>query len=369
MIAHKPEEIVEMDVAQLESLLARLEQGTLEQDDHRTLRSVLESYFYVMQLIDKKSTTIARLRKLLFGATTEKTADVTGREEPASAADDKSAAADRPTEDAPTEASESSSGDQSRAASKKGHGRNGADDYPGAQRVKVRHASLQPGATCERLRPRNGLRTDSPGNADPVRRPAARAGHDLRIAKTALPSVRQDLHGPAAGSGGATEIRCDSIQHDRAAQIRERRSVQPLPRIAGEPRSSAACLDTMGNRQRRGARDYQPVHEELIRQAAAGDVIHNDDTSVKILERMGARAERQALEAALSEDAEQNAAERTGLFTSGVVADCAGRRIALFFSGSKHAGENLGDVLKRRAAELPPPIQMCDALSRNRPGG
>ncbi len=42
--------------------------------------------------------------------------------------------------------------------------------------------------------------------------------------------------------------------------------------------------------------------------------------------------------------------------------------MALFFSGRQHAGENLADVLKLRAAELPPPIQMCDALSRNLPG-
>jgi hypothetical protein len=45
------------------------------------------------------------------------------------------------------------------------------------------------------------------------------------------------------------------------------------------------------------------------------------------------------------------------------------RQIAVFFSGVKHAGENLADVLKQRAAELPPPIQMCDALSRNVPKG
>ncbi|MGQ0588845.1 MAG: IS66 family transposase, partial [Sphingosinicella sp.] len=34
----------------------------------------------------------------------------------------------------------------------------------------------------------------------------------------------------------------------------------------------------------------------------------------------------------------------------------------------KHAGENLGDVLRRRAADLSAPIQMCDALDRNLPG-
>ncbi len=45
-----------------------------------------------------------------------------------------------------------------------------------------------------------------------------------------------------------------------------------------------------------------------------------------------------------------------------------GRRVALFFSGRRHAAENLAEVLKLRAAAAPPPIQMCDALSRNLPG-
>src|SRR6185369_17924998 len=33
----------------------------------------------------------------------------------------------------------------------------------------------------------------------------------------------------------------------------------------------------------------------------------------------------------------------------------------------QHAGENIADVLKQRAKNLSPPIQMCDALSRNVP--
>jgi hypothetical protein len=59
--------------------------------------------------------------------------------------------------------------------------------------------------------------------------------------------------------------------------------------------------------------------------------------------------------------------ERTGVFTSGIVWVIQQRRIALFYTGAKHAGENLADVLRERAAGLPPPIQMCDALSRNLP--
>ena len=43
------------------------------------------------------------------------------------------------------------------------------------------------------------------------------------------------------------------------------------------------------------------------------------------------------------------------------------RQIALFFTGQKHAGENLNQLLQRRATGLDQPIQMCDALSRNEP--
>ena len=55
------------------------------------------------------------------------------------------------------------------------------------------------------------------------------------------------------------------------------------------------------------------------------------------------------------------------MFTSGLVWIVQQRRIALYFTGCKHAGENLAEVLKLRSPDLPPIIQMCDALSRNVP--
>jgi transposase len=59
--------------------------------------------------------------------------------------------------------------------------------------------------------------------------------------------------------------------------------------------------------------------------------------------------------------------ERTGVFTSGIVSTNQSWKIALYFTGREHAGENIADVLKRRATELPAPIRMCDALSRKLP--
>jgi transposase len=98
------------------------------------------------------------------------------------------------------------------------------------------------------------------------------------------------------------------------------------------------------------AKLIRPALEELIRQAAQGSVMHNDDTGMRIL-----RLTREPGD------------KRTGTFTSGIVSMVGAWTIALFFTGWKHAGENIAECLKQRARELPPPIQMCDALSRNTP--
>jgi transposase len=109
------------------------------------------------------------------------------------------------------------------------------------------------------------------------------------------------------------------------------------------------------------AKTLEPAGTELIRQAAQGEVVHNDDTTMRVLALMGRRRDA-ARAGAPAEDA-----ARTGLFTSGIVATRDGRRIALFFTGLQHAGENLAQVLAQRVQGLGPPIQMCDALARNLP--
>jgi hypothetical protein len=93
--------------------------------------------------------------------------------------------------------------------------------------------------------------------------------------------------------------------------------------------------------------------------AADGMVVFNDDTTMRVL---GLTPEQRA--AALGEDV---AEERTGIFTSGIISIGEGHRIALFFTGARHAGENLTEILKRRSQALPAPIQMCDGLDQNLP--
>ena len=110
---------------------------------------------------------------------------------------------------------------------------------------------------------------------------------------------------------------------------------------------SAARRHPVGTRARRPAASSGPPGTSCLRQAAQGEVLYNDDTTMKVL---ALTAEQRRAAAA---DEETDA--RTGVFTSGIVATGDGHHIALFFTGRQHAGENLADVLAQRAAELRAP--------------
>ena len=118
---------------------------------------------------------------------------------------------------------------------------------------------------------------------------------------------------------------------------------------------------------REAAANLTPVFEELIRQGAQGEVLYNDDTAMRILALRKENEER-AKAARAGSAVDRRTKPRTGVFTSGIISTREGRRIALFFSGRRHAGENLADVLAQRAPDLHPPKHMCDGLSRNLPG-
>jgi hypothetical protein len=104
----------------------------------------------------------------------------------------------------------------------------------------------------------------------------------------------------------------------------------------------------------------EPVFEHVVYRAAQGRLLHNDDTTMKVLELCRQHE-------TTGGDETPSKTQRKGVFTSGIVSLVDDHRIALFFTGPQHAGENLTDLLKQRAAELDKPIQMCDALSRNAP--
>jgi transposase len=352
-------EIIELDLTQFEELKQRAAE-VLEEEDYLKICSVLESYRRMLQLIENKSTTIARLRKLLFGASTEKTAGVVGRTSDAPTPDRQDSASSAPGTSAPPAG-------QEQRAKKPGHGRNAADRYARAARVKIRHASLRPGDPCPECGRGTAYEMAKPGVLVRLvgQPPVAATIYELEKLRCNLCGEIFTAQPPAQAGAEKYDASAVSIiallryglgfPFNRLDRMQKDLEI-PLP-ASTQWEIVAAAYESL-----------TPVYEELIRQAAQGELLHHDDTNVKILELMGDGAKQKAFQESHEEnDADRVDPERTGLFTSGVVALSGEQQIALFFSGRRHAGENLVEVLRQRASGLPPPIQMCDALSRNMP--
>jgi transposase len=355
-------QIIDVNNAQLEEVLHRVEQS-LDEKDVELIRAVFQSYRYVTDLVEDKNTSLRRLRQLLFGGRTEMTDAVVGQPTDRPEATMPSDAATR-TEAATPEAASEASGGAATGPARQGHGRNGADAYQGAERVSVAHPSLGAGDAC----PACGQGTvyeKAPGVLVRItgQPPLAATIYQLQKLRCHLCGQVFTAPAPAAADNGKYDATAGSM-----IGLLKYGSGLPFNRLEGLQGYLEIPLpaSTQWDIVQAVAADLAPAFEELIRQAAQGEVLHNDDTTVKILELMGERGRPEVLADAAGEG--NDADERSGLFTSGVVALREGRRVALFFSGRRHAGENLAEVLKRRAADLPPPIQMCDALSRNLPG-
>ncbi|MCD4727228.1 MAG: transposase [Pirellulales bacterium] len=345
--------VVELDMDELKDLLQRAE-ASLDEKDYETIKAVVESYTYIADLLGNKNITIARLRKMLFGANTEKTATVIG------------GGTDSQAPPSGDEADSETSSKDDPPAPRKGHGRNGADAYRGAEKIQVPHETLQPGDACPDCQKGTVYETSRPGV---LVRITGQAPVEAKVYQ--LQKLRCNLCGKvfsAQPPEGVGRQKYDATAGSMIALLKYGSGMpfnrfQGLQGHLGIPLPASTQWDIVYAQ----AKHLEPIFVELIRQASRGDVLYNDDTTIKILELMGKRAKQHAL-AEESVEGVARQKQRTGLFTSGIVSTGDGHRIALFFSGRKHAGENLKDVLLQRAVALAPPIQMCDALSRNLPG-
>ena len=110
-----------------------------------------------------------------------------------------------------------------------------------------------------------------------------------------------------------------------------------------------------------------PVYKALLKVAATGDVIHNDDTTAKILELMAENELVEKNHAENNSEGVKNEKFRKGIYTSILLSKVGGREIVFYCTGRKNAGENLDDLLDHRPKDLPKPVQSCDASTSNAP--
>jgi transposase len=318
---------IELTPAQLNALLKRVESGTLQDGDYEIIKGMAETLSFLSRALDNKNTSIRRLLKLIFGDRTEKTARVLQR------------------------AGGKKFG-KKKEKRRKGHGKNGATAYSGAEKIKVYHESLKPKDRCPECGrgklyelPDAGVIVRVTGNA-----PCSATVYELqklrcnlcqKIFTAAAPDhIGDEKYDAASGAMIALLKYGSGLPFNRIDQLQATLGV-PLPSS-----TQWEIVESVADK-------IHPVYQALMRHAAGGEVVYNDDTVMKILE--------------LIKQSDEDRQGRKGMYTSGILSTVGERKMAVFITGNKHAGENLAAILEKRSKALPPPVQMCDALSRNLP--
>ena len=356
----------EINVKEIEQLLARAQQGPMSAEDRELIWNMAMSYLRVSATLADKHATLAKLRKALFGSPSERLKDLCkGGDD----GDDKPGASQVPPENAGESKNPKGTEGTDQPAKpdqpKKGHGRNGADAYQGAKKITVPLDSPKRGEAC----PCAGCNGRVYDLAEPSYLVRVTGQTPILASVYELERLRCNLCGKvykANAPEGIGEEKYDASAASMIGLLRYGRGF-PFYRLAGLQESLGIPLptSTQWDIVAECAPKLMPVFAELVRQAAQSDLVHNDDTNMRIVDL---HREQGAGTAADSEErGDEIKSTRTGVFTTGIIAIGKGRKIALFFSGPQHAGENLRDVLCQRAQDLSPPIQMCDGLSRNLP--
>jgi len=327
----KTKKRLDISGSQLRALQGRIQDRNLAEEDWDVVMAMTETVECLARALAESETSIARLCKYLLGAPTETARNILKAKK--------------------GDCSSSPTRDVEKKPRPKGHGRNPASAYTGGEKVHIDDPNLEPGNLC----------------------PGCEKG---KIYELALPSVFVHIVGQAPLKSTVyerTRLRCNlcgeiftpelppevgEAKHDESAAAMVAmlkygcgipfNRLEKLQANLGQPVPASTQWDILN----KSAIDIAPLHDLLETRAAQGELMHNDDTTAKILSFLN------------NQEPENN---RTGIFTTGIVSICEGHKITLFKTGNCHAGENLENLLAARAAGLPPPIQMCDALNRNVP--
>jgi transposase len=331
---------LEVSSEQLQELKHRIRERKLQEADYRLIEAILETVEFLRDAVQKKTIAVKRLLGMLFGVRTEKTRKVLPNGGP------------KPPPPSPTTAGQT-------ATKRKGHGRNGVEEYWGAEKVQIAHQNLKTGDSCPQC---------PKGKLYDTRRPAVlvhfQGSPPVMATVYECQSLRCSSCGAVFSAEAPQEVSGKKYDETAGSTIAVLKyghgfpfhRLEHLQAHLGIPLPASTQWELVDQK----ARAILPVYECLMQQAAQGELLHNDDTAMKILQYLGKRAGRE-------EELEADQADRSGVFTTGIISVFEGHKIALFFTGTNHAGENMAQLLERRQESRAPPLQMCDALSRNLP--
>ena len=345
---------------QLEQVRQRLTTNQLQDGDREIIDHALTVLVVVLGRLESAKIGIKRLRNLLFGPRTEKekrppqdppvSEDRTGGERTGVSGSPRTALAPGTPE---AEAGSESQNQEPFQEKKKvrGHGRKPASAYINAEVVPCPLCGLVQGDRCPacgrgRMRPLAPVVEIRLIGNPPVS--AKRYEQERLRCNTCGNTVTAELP-PEAGPRKSTPSAQASVAVLKYSGGMAFNRLNLLEQYQGVPLPASTQWEMVEE----AADTLFPLYRELHRQAAGGNLLFIDDTRALIL--------------ALGKPRADNPKDRgrQGVFTTGILSRIGEQWVALYLSGPRHAGENVRQLLALRPGDLPPPIQMSDALSRN----
>src|ERR1700730_11501475 len=192
-----------------------------------------------------------------------------------------------------------------------GHGRNGAEAFGGAQKVDISHQNLRHGDRCPECGKGNVYGQKEPKVLGRIVGQAPLAATVYSLERLRCGACGQVF--TAEEPDGVGPEKYDETASAMIAQLKYGSGtpfyrLEQLERQLGIPLPAATQWEIVEE----AAELIKPARDEMIRQAAQGEVVHNDDTSMRVLRL-----------------AREPSDERTGVFTSGIISTGMGRKIAL----------------------------------------
>ena len=353
----KQPEDVQLSEEDGEALLARLEANTLSADDRCVLGKVLTSYFWLLFALREAKLSLKRIKALVFG---EKPKPPKPPSSGGTSSGGSGEGSIPPPGTSREEQSSTSASPPEKKPPRPGHGRQGTEVYRAAQTVECRHEELAVGERCPacgrgnlyRLPPGVEMRVDGNALLSAVR-------YELEKLRCSACGQIFTASVPAAAGSEKYTPRARAIlalaRYYLGLPWHRLEGFQALVRVPVPDATQWDQGEIVGD-------CTHPIFKCLEQLAAQGEIIFQDDTPGRVLtlieENQNARAKARA-------QGKAKADERTGMQTTVLIVQVGERRICLYYTGRRHAGENLAVLLTKREPDHDKPLVMSDALPSN----
>jgi len=350
----KAPEPIEIEEGEVERLIEQAQQGKLDAADQKRIVPLLRTLLWLERTLFETRISLAKLKKILFGKRTEKPTRKPPRPPDGSAdsGGDGGGKSDPETDPQRQSGEQPAVGNQGQKSTPRpGHGRLGAADYPGAERVFCPHDRYRAGDRCPEC---------TRGRLYPSRPLVRLRFRGLPLAKVTHYELEQLRCGacgflfvarmpPAAGQETydvSLKVNLTLAHYHLGLPFKRIESFQQL---VGMPLPDATQWELVEE----VADSAYPPFEYLKRFGAQQPLVFQDDTGARVL-------------SLIKENQADPQPKRKGMYTT-VLRFEGEQSICLYFTGRQHAGENLDDLLALRDPDLPPIQWMSDGLAANTP--